>query len=513
MALIAGGAVHASLWLDEIEYWIYERDPAIRSVESRRPGSELAEYFFNYSYCGIQRIVHAVLRPLGLTLQRDPELFLRLMSILSLAGAAIVVYVVAFRISRDWAWSTAAAFLIGASPVLLFYAFEARVSAFATFGMIAWLALLAVTLTHPKPRNLCILGALLGIFLGHVHVYLACVYGGLCIAAVIRFLIARDRREALIIGAFAVPGILTSFAETMYIRMTYPSGHGFPLYVPRRPGELLSVTLSVFSSTGLSTPPMFFRLLSVFVLGATIAVALYTLKRSPYLVMPIAALLALIATLVIGSTYGYMIVPRYQVPLIGALLFSFAFAYAKPARICVLLLAAIELFALPGALRDTFLKGNSRPIATVIASTPREGTAVIVQHPLRLGYPDPLHSFALAFYLDEVHPALPPVRIYELPSLHDVTHAEGVLPYFDGGPELRKAFAATPATDWVKQLSAAPWQRIWLVTPVPRIDDEDAQSRAFRDALQMSGFRLQHAQLVEGYPKSQLGLFVRSGGR
>ena len=454
--------------------------------------------------------MHAIVRPFGLTLQRDPELFLRLLSIVSFAATAIVVYVVAFRLSRDWAWSTASAFLTGASPVLLFYAFEAGVSAFATFGTVVYLALLAAALTHAKPRNLNIAGALLGILLGHLHLYLACIFAGLCVGAAIRFRVARDRKELVTIAAFAVPGLITAIAEGMIIRLTDPLGPGFPLFVRRALGALVSTTLSVFSSTGFSHPPNFFRLLSIFVLGATIAVVLYTLKQSPYIVLPIAALFALIATLVIGSTVGYMLLPRYQVPLFGALLLAFTFAFSKPARICVIVLAAIELYALPGALRDTFLKGNGRPIARLIATTPRAGTAVIVQHPLRLGYPDPLHSFVLAFYLDERQPALSRLPVYELPSLRDVTRFEGVLTYFDGGPPLRTAFAEAPALRWDQQLSAAPWQRVWLITPVPRVDDEAKQSNAFRAALQRTGFRLQSAHLVGGYPKSQIGLFVRA---
>ncbi|HJW92573.1 MAG TPA: hypothetical protein VJ901_03045 [Thermoanaerobaculia bacterium] len=542
-AFLALGATHASLWLDEIVYWFYERNPELRGIEARRPGSHIAQYFFNYTYCGIQRVVHAIVRPLGLTLQRDPELFLRLLGILSFVGTVIVVYIIAFRQSRDWAASTAVAFLTGASPMLLFYAFEARVWSFATFGVAIFLALLASALTHPSPRALRIAGALLGIILGHLYVYAACLFGGLCVAAVIQFAIVwgarasrpqrsgvspgrdewppsgtldgcgrdvRAPRELATIAAFALPGIITSMAETAYIQLTYPPGPGFPLFAARPISELLPVTLSLFASSGLSNPPVFFRLLSVFVLGVMLAVTLYTLKRSPYLVMPVAALLALASTLVIGATAGYMMVPRYQVPLFGALLVSFAFAFTKPARLCVLALAAIELFAFPGALRDTFIKANGRPIAKVIATAPRDGTAVVVQHALRHGYPDPLHSFVLAFYLDERQPTLPPVPICELPSLRDVAKAEVVLPYFDGGPELRKAFAATPAAEWDRQLRAAPWQRIWLVTPVPHTDDEEKQSQAFRDALQRNGFRLARAQVMQGYPASQLGLFVRT---
>jgi len=442
------------------------------------------------------------MRPLGLTLQRDPELYLRLLSILSLAAAAVTVYAAAFRLTRDWWWSTVSALLIGASPILLFYAFEARVWEFATLCVIAWLALLASALTQ-RSRGKLIAGALLGIVLGHLYIYAACLFGALAAAAAIRFAIARDRRELVTLAAFALPGGITTACEAAFIIRTYPAGHGFPLFNPKPFGQLVSVTLSVFSSSGLSSPLSVIHFLSLVFLGATLAAVLVALRRSPLIVIPIAAVIGLLSLLIIGATRGYVIAPRYEVPLIGALLCSFAFAFTKEARICITLLAIVQLFGVPSAMRDMFLKGNGKPIAALIAPSPRVRTVIIVQHPLRLKYPDPLHSFALAFYLDRQLP------IHELPSLRDVTNTEGVLRYFDGGPELLRAYASSPVDAWEQQLRAAPWDRIWLVTPVPRIGAEEKQSEAFRAALAKSGFRLVRVQLVSGYPMTQVGVFVR----
>lgn len=503
-ACIARGSVHASLWLDEIQYWYFEQNRALRGIETRRPGSVIAQFFTNYFYCDIQRFFHALVRPFGLTLQRDPELYLRLLSLLSIAAAAIAIYAFAFRLTRDWWWSTVSALLVGASPVLLFYAFEARMWAFATLCTVAYLVLLASALLRPSAAKL-IAGALLGIFLGHVYIYAACLFGAIAIAAALRFAIARDRNELRTLAAFALPGGITTACEAAFIIKTYPAtGAGLPLFKPQPFGYFVSVTLSVFSSTGLSTPLSVLHFLSLVFLGATLAAVLVALRRSPLLVIPSAAMLALLAIMILGTTRGYVIAPRYEVPLIGALLCSFAVAFTKESRICITLFVLVELFAVPSAVRDTFLKANGKPIAAMVEQLPGTRTAVIVQHALRLGYPDPLHTFVLSFYL---HRQVP---IHELPSLRDVTGREGVLSYFDGGPPLLREYASSPEGVWEQQLRAAPWDRVWLVTPVPRIEAEAQQSARFRTALANSGFRLVRGRLVSGYPATQVGLFVRS---
>lgn len=444
------------------------------------------------------------MRPFGLTLQRDPELYLRLLSILSLAAATIVIYTVVFRHSRSWWSATAAATFLGASPLMLFFAFEARVWAFATLATVVYVALLSFALTRPRPV-LLVAGALLGVFLGHLYIYIVCLFAGLFLAALVRFATARERRELLTVGAFAIPGAITAASEALFFVSTYPStGFGFPLYNPQPFTQLLSVTLSVFSSTGLSSPPLFLRALSMILLGATLAVVSVVLARSPLIVLPAGAAAAVVTILILGATRGYMIVPRYEVPLIGALICSLGFAFTKEARICLTLLAVSELLVIPFVVRDISLKGNGKAIAQLIGSSPKDGTGVIVQHVLRRGYPDPLHTFVVSFYLDRSLP------VCELPTLRDVRAAEGLLPYFDGGKPLWNAYASTPQSEWEERLRTIPWLRIWLVTPVPRSAAEAKQSEAFRKALLNSGFRLAHAKLVGGYPMTQAGLFERA---
>jgi hypothetical protein len=213
-----------------------------------------------------------------------------------------------------------------------------------------------------------------------------------------------------------------------------------------------------------------------------------------------------------GARFGQMIVPRYQVPLFAALFFSLCFAVTRNTRLVVALLAALQIALIPSAIARIHGKGNGQQIATMIETeTPRAGTAVIVQHGLRLGYPDPLHSFPLQLYLNEAQPGAAPMPILELPSLNDITHVQGVRDYFGGGNPLLRQYAKLPGAQWEQWLRAAPYERLWLVTPAPVVSLEAEQSNAFRIALERSGFVLdrQHLYEFQGYPRTQAGLFVR----
>src|SRR5688500_8472251 len=230
VACIAAGSIGSSLWLDEVTYWYYEDDPSLRELETLRPGSTIARYFPSYFYSDIQRGVHAVTEAFGLTLHRAPELYLRLFSILSFIAAVAFVYGRTFRESRSWIWSVTAALAVSASPLLLFYAFEARLSAFAAMGVIIYLLLVATALRQPERKGYWVAGALLSIFLTHLHLWIVCLFAGLGIVALLRCLLLRTWREFPAVLAFTVPGAITVVAEAAYIVMTGPKGgHEFPL--------------------------------------------------------------------------------------------------------------------------------------------------------------------------------------------------------------------------------------------------------------------------------------------
>jgi hypothetical protein len=520
LACIAAGSVHATLWLDEILYWYYERNPGLRAIENMRPGSRVAPLFMNYFYCDIQRVAHSVLRLFGLTLGADPELYLRFLSIVSFAAGAVIVYVLTSRESRSWWWSVAAGLVVSASPLLLFYAFEARVSAFATLGVIVDLALLACALRSTASFRLRIAGAIFGIFLGHLHVWIVCLFAGLCVAAIVRFVISRNRQELWTVAAFALPGAIIASTEAELIMLTNPpSGHSFPLYLPQAFGLLWHRMLAGSFSVARAAPPAIlkpvFHGASIPLLVLLVAVVLVAidLRRSPLVVIPLSAALALPISLLVGANFGHLIIPRYLVPLVGALLFSLTFAMSRRARVCVALLAVIEIVLLPSnAITLIAAKGNGKQLATVIETqAPREKTAVVVQQSIRLGYPDPLHNFVLHFYLDELHPGAPPIRLLELPSLRDITSIEGVREYFGGGPELAERYTSTPTAEWEGWLKAAPFDRIWFVVPVPTVQAEEDQFEAFTATLAKSGYTLDraHVFVAPGYPRTQVGLFVR----
>lgn len=512
LACIASGAIHASLWLDEILYWNFERSTALRAMEMRRPGSHLAPYFMNYFYCDIQRVVHAILSAVALTFESDPELFLRFLSIVSFAAIAVFVYAWTFRQSQSWWWSASAALAVAASPLLLFYAFEARMSVFAALGVVLYLAMLATALRAPASPWLLLGGAVFGVFLGHLHAWIVCLYLALCIVAFFRLLFTRQWREFWTVLTFAVPGGLATALEARYITTTYPpGGEGFPLYAPRPLWFLQERTLtgmfSVTSSVSVLLPLLAFI--------AALLLVCWTVRRSPNLLFPAAAVIALWVSTLVGARFGQMIVPRYQVPLFAALFFSLGFAATRNARLLVTLFAAVQLVLLPNAITDIHSKGNGKQVAAMIETqSPRNRTAVIVQQGLRLGYPDPLHSFALQLYLNEANPALAPMPILELPSLQNITHVQGVRDYFGGGNRLLQQYASSPTAAWQQQLRAAPFDRIWLVTPTPLIQAEAEQSNAFRAVLENSGFTLDPHRLYafSGYPRTQAGLFVRNAG-
>jgi hypothetical protein len=516
VACLTAGSLRASLWLDEVTYWYYEADPALRELEAGRPGDTIARYFLNYFYTDIQRVVHALIEPFGLTIQSDPELYLRFLSLLSFVAAVALVYLVTFRESQSWWWSTTAALLVSASPLMLFYAFEARLSAFATLAVIAYLIVVAAALKHPDRKRYWIAGALLSIFLTHLHLWIVCLLAALGIAALIRSALTRQWRELALITTVTLPGALTLVAEVAYVMLTTPAGgHKFPLYLPQ-PFLWLQAktTFGAFSPAGnpFPMPLALAPFLPALVLGIAIGVLIYQSRRSSDVIFPIAALIGLEISIVLGAVAGYLVVPRYQVPLFAALFFSLRLASTRNARLIVTLLVALHVLMIPKAVSDIQSKGNSRDIASVIAAaTPRERTAIVVQHGLRYGYPDPLHSFALHFYLDEMHPEVRPLRLYEIPSMKDVTDERGLRNYFGGGDELLSRYYASPARYWDRWLQLAPYDRIWFVAPVPVFGVEHEQATAFREAMKARGFVLvpQHAYRFEGHPQTYVGLFVR----
>ena len=516
-ACIAAGAVESSLWLDEVTYWYYEDDPPLRELEQGRPGDRIARYFPTYFYTDIQRGFHAVTEPLGLTLQRAPELYLRLFSILSMIAAVILLYRNTFRETAAWLWSVTAALAVSASPLLLFYAFEGRLSAFSVLCVVVYVIIAAAALRQPQRRAYWLASALASIFLTHLHLWIVCLLAGLGIVALLRCLLLRTWRELPAVLALTVPGAITVVAEAAYIVMTGPKGgEPFPLYAAQPFSFLLQKTLAGMFGAGRAPIPMPLSLvpyLPLLAIAVAVAFIVYERRNSIEALFPSAAAVGLLLSVILGSIAGYLIIPRYQVPLFAALFVSLRYASTKSSRIAVGVVVALQLLLMPKAVLDIGSKANGKDIAAVIATeTPREGTAVVLQNALRFGYPDPLHLFVLHFYLDELQPQAPPIRFYELPALNDVTGRRGLTPYFGGGDKLLQQYAQIPADTWRTWLTSSPIQRIWFVAPAPVLRHEHMQAQAFRETLSASGFvpAPRQSYQFEGYPPTYAGLFIRS---
>ena len=296
----------------------------------------------------------------------------------------------------------------------------------------------------------------------------------------------------------------------------HQGGERFPLFLPRSFSFFRVKTLMGAFAPWTTPIPRALRVSSelpslpelVLLLAAILAVV--SLSRSSDVVFPSSAVLALLISMFIGARFGYLVAPRYQVPLFGALFFSLALVVSRPARLMVALLAALETALIPSVIADVNGKSNGKAIAEVIRQeAPPEGTAVIVQHGIRLGYPDPLHSFVLRFYLDEA--TAPPMRILELPGLRDVTDQEGLTSYFGGGPELRLAYAAIAPGPWESWLRTCPYDRLWIVLPDPAMNVEREQANAFTRAVSAAGFSFdrRHYYGFIGYPSTHLALATR----
>jgi hypothetical protein len=516
IACLAAGCAHASLWLDELLYWQFEQSFTLRALEWGRPGSRIAGFFTNFFYCDIQRAFHAVTRILGLTLWSDPELFLRCLSLLAFGAIVVVLYFWVLRDSRSWWWPVAATLAFSGSPLFLFYAFEARVYAFASLLVVVDLILLRRALRTPANRGLLIAGALFGVFLVHLHAWVICLFMGIFIAGVVRFFYSRRRDEAIVFACFTVPAGFAGAAETEAILFTRPhGGNAFPLFLPHSFGVYLERTVGgAFSASSYVPlrPAPWLPIPILLLAGALILVAI-ELRHSALVVFPIGSVLGLVASLEIGSRMGFLISPRYQVPVFAAVFFALAFARSMFARGAVIAFAVIELSSLMSVtIPDIQGKGNGKEVSALIESaTPRGRTAVIVQHELRLGYPDPLQTFTLQFYLDGLHPDERPYPILELPMLEDITSVRGTHRYFGGGPNLKLKYASTPREAWREWLEGCPYDRIWFVAAEPAIGLERKQLEAFLAAMRSGPFGedRRRGSNFTGNPTTRVWLFTR----
>lgn len=514
----AGGR-RASLWLDEVFYWYMEQFPALRATEWSRPGSKMARWFPVYLYSDIQRGVHRLFDLAGFHLRTAPELYLRALSILSVLAAAVFIFVRVWRSSGRWPWAVVSALGFSASPLMLFYAFEARVYAFAALVVVVDFWLWSRILEGGAGRRRLAAAILLAIFAVHLHSWVVCLFLGVGLAGAVYVAYTRDRSAAKLLAWCVLPPAIVGIGETAAVLFTGPrTEYGFPLFRPTAFEVFLQGTIR--GPFALFPPPSWFQLgsisLPVLIVAVVMIGVVFDSLRSPLVVLPLGSFLGLLVSVEVGARVGFFVVPRYQVPLVAALLAAFAIcAKSLPVKSSVVVLVLFELASIPAlTVPDIVGKGNAREIASVVQSdTPRAGTAVVVQHGLRLGYPDPLQSFPLQFYLDELRPEASAIPILELPSLTDVTGSRSLQKYFMGGNPEKLRYAATPIEQWRAWLASSPFDRLWFVSPEPRIALEARQRDQFAATIASSGFSEDRrlSREVGGYPPTVLRLYRRGG--
>jgi hypothetical protein len=175
-------------------------------------------------------------------------------------------------------------------------------------------------------------------------------------------------------------------------------------------------------------------------------------------------------------------------------------------------LGLIELAMLPSTIFGIEAKGNGKAIASVIRTqSPHVPSAIVVQNPVRLGFPDPIYNYVLNLYLNEAPASPVQIPIFELPGLENITREQGLRQYFGGGGALVRRYASVRADAWREWLRTCPYDRLWIVSPESEIAMEKRQTKAFEGVLESAGFRIdpRNDRELEAYPRTRLRLAIR----
>ncbi len=244
---VANGLVHASLWLDEITYYYMEDDLALRAAELGRPGSAVAPHLGVFFYCDVQRLFHAIVRPLGLTLARDPELYLRLLSLIAYGIAALALYALTRRRGGSASDAALVACAFSSTPILLHYAFEGRVYELTTMLLVFVGIGVQRAARRPSPGRLLLVAAVASVA-ADSHLWTLCLFGPLLLVATVDA--ARARRItpwSAAAAAAAIPALVLIGVQILYMRATDPGAALFPAFRPQPPlATLLQLAFSNF---------------------------------------------------------------------------------------------------------------------------------------------------------------------------------------------------------------------------------------------------------------------------
>ena len=514
------GALRTSLWLDEITYGYYEGDDAMRAAELGRPGSQVAPHLSVFSYCDLQRVFHETLGRTPRGSQISPEVSARLIALGSAVLLVLLAYTYAIRNTGSDVQALTAALALSSTPLFLHYAFEGRVYAFAALAATAYLWISSVAL---KRGGWWVgLAGLAGYVTQRANWWLICI--PLALACWGAWEVLRDRvlsrRHGWLLTAIA-PALAVGAAE--YLFVTRVAGDGaaspFPLFLPR--GILSAIHMSLFSifvpwGAGPSAPHQWVAIAGGVLILLLVVVSTFWLGRRSRKDLPVAAisLLALVISVLAGGHFGAIVFGRHQVGMVVALLFGLGAVGGRVALVGRVILISLNLAFLPNAIDIMNDKGNGKAIAILVRthSSDAANPALVVQHTLRLGYPDPLNSIGAAFYINDLRKGVPLFPLYELPDHRSIVAQRTVYRYFNGGPKLLSFFASCPEKEWDTWLRSTPHDILWFIWPDPATREESSQTVGYLHALRNAGFSASEGSAfrLSGYPPSVVQKFVRS---
>jgi Dolichyl-phosphate-mannose-protein mannosyltransferase len=513
---IASGLVHASLWLDEVTYHYMEDDLALRATELGRPGSPVAPYLGVFFFCDVQRVFHAIVRPLGLTLARDPELYQRLLSLVAYGIAVLALYLFARKRGGGAGDAALVAGAFGSTPILLHYAFEGRVYELTTMLLVFVGIAVHGAARRPSPGRLALVAAFSSVA-AHSHLWTLCLFGPLLLVAALD--VARARRVtpwAAAAAAGAIPALAVIGTQVLYLRATDPGAPIFPAFLPPTPlATLLQLVFSNFYGV-LQTQYIVGENFTTAIpasIGGVALVCLLAVSAWPSRAggeegdarrwsATVAAAFA--SCWLLAITYGFYTQARYHVPLLGALFVAAGIAPTRAKRLLLGLVIAVNVALLPSTMRAIDLKGSVRQVAELIRASDTRDVSVVCQHVVTGGFPLPAQAICLDFYLNVLHPGEPAIPIHELPDLSLINGRRGVYDFFAGGsPVLSHYLASTPDVWRAKRDTLRP--TLFVLRQVWNVEAGARQSDDFAHVILERGDRVVTRKLfVPGFPRSVL---------
>ena len=505
-----GGAATTSLWLDEILYRYLELDRALRAHEFGKPASIFMSVLGKDVYCDVRLALGQFLEWTHISSLLGVEASMRLPAFLAFLASTLLIYVAVLRRTGSIPDAATAASLFSTLPVCLRYAFEAR--SYSPNTLVALAFVLAASAAR-RSRGAALGAAVLGVVAVLFHWWAVCLPSAIALLVVVE--VCRSRRldgaSWRLIGA-SLPAMLLAGIQAFYvIAAPGAGGAAFPLFRPRGFRVALVESLSA-PWIGLWSRPTYVTVLTLafFSLLAVLAWRRDGGAGDPLLrrVGPIAVL----GAVVVGAVAGNIVFSRHLSFLIAVMVLGLGLATGRVALFSKLALIALNIGFLPGTYEVVTRKGNGRVLAEIVGRRGEDlsKTAVVVQQGLVLGYPDPLNSFGLDFYLNGPGPG-PRVPLFELPALEDVAGRRGVFEYFSGGEDLLARSASRPVERWDAWLRTCRRPVLWFVAPVAGTQAEADQQAAFRRALERSGYRpgTRSTFLLTAYPTTTIGRFER----